>query len=75
MAVIAPPARLLGESGGNFILTASHQPLPWADLEGRLDARGGRELAWWDDAARDFADDGIVLRDDYAPVDQLLGRP
>ena len=61
VAVLAPPAYLRGEDGGNFVLVGSDQPLP----VGALDDDG---LA----PGRDFAGDAQVLTDDDAPVDQLL---
>ena len=73
VGVIAPPSYLRGEDGGNFVLVASQQPLPWDDLERWLTGRV--EVLWAGERAAEFADGAPVLRDDYAPVDQMLGRP
>lgn len=75
VAVIAPLRHLYGEQGGNFILVGSQQALPWGEIQTRLAYRDRGELVWWDEYARDFARDARVLRDDFAPVDQLLSRP
>jgi len=75
VAVIAPLSYLTGDAGGNFILVGSQEPLPWAELQGRLTVRAQSELVWVGDQAREFAGDAGVLRDDFAPVDQLIGRP
>ena len=75
IAVIAPLRYLTGESGGNFILVGSHAPLAWGDLQARLGERELTEVVWVGEDARAFAGDARVLRDDFAPVDQLMGRP
>ena len=75
VAVIAPLRYLTGESGGNFILVGSDTPLPWGDLQARLSERGLSEVVWVGEQAREFAGGAQVLRDDFAPVDQLIGRP
>jgi spermidine synthase len=64
VAVMAPPAYLAGEDGGNFVLVGSGDPLPVAQL-----AQGDPATVA---AGRDFADEAPVLTDDDAPVDQLL---
>jgi predicted membrane-bound spermidine synthase len=77
VAVIARPRTLEGESGGNLVLHASDTPLD----------RGGVEasIATWNEGAttgilsapgevRAFIGESPVLTDDFAPVDQLLGR-
>jgi spermidine synthase len=73
VVLIARPRILAGESGGNLVIAASHQPL-------RLDAIGAGlratapELSMTSDAAAvaEFAGGARVLTDDFAPVDQLL---
>ena len=75
VGVIAPYRYLDGGSGGNFVLVASQSPVAWAGVQAGLDERALNEIVWFGDQARGFADDAPVLRDDYAPVDQLIGRP
>jgi spermidine synthase len=72
VALIAPPDAIAGERGSNFVILASHAPLPLdavrpllAKLKSPATLLAGPELA-------DFVDDARVLTDDYAPVDQLL---
>ncbi|MFF5291758.1 fused MFS/spermidine synthase [Paractinoplanes globisporus] len=69
VALIAPPDALSRAAGSNFVIVASHSPLP--DLRSRLASVSPppsvREGAEWARGAR-------VLTDDYAPVDQLLSR-
>lgn len=74
VAVIAPLRHLLGNSGGNFVLVASHRPLGWDRLQRQLDRRTEREVVWWNERAREFAAAAQPLRDDFAPVDQLLSH-
>lgn len=75
VAVLGPLAHLTGETGGNYVLVGSHRPLDWAMLQAALAQRDPREVVWYGERASGFARDGRVLRDDFAPVDQLIGRP
>jgi predicted membrane-bound spermidine synthase len=67
-AVLAPPAQLTGDEGGNFVLVASDDDLRLEQVAAALDG--------WDVLAGPPLDrwvgDAPVLTDDYAPVDQLL---
>jgi spermidine synthase len=72
VAVIAPPARLAGHEGGNFVLVGSDAPLDADAIAANIDARGGDQHVAAGDSAERFAGDASVLSDDYAPVDQLL---
>jgi spermidine synthase len=73
VAVIAPPDQLEGRAGGNFVMVGSQAPLPVDDLAAAI-ARRGDELVVMSDPQDvvDFVDDAQVLRDEFAPVDQLL---
>lgn len=77
VAVIARPLTLDGHAGGNLVLYASDTPFDRAGVEAAI--------ATWGEGAttgilsapaevKAFIDDSSVLTDDYAPVDQLLGR-
>lgn len=80
VAVLAPPSRLQGSSGGNFILVASDTPIDVAAMLAHNGLRGDDESGLSDL----FASPGLgvdlagflagadVLRDDHAPVDQLI---
>ncbi len=79
VAVVAPPERLRGEAGGNFIMVASDAPLPIDAILSRNADRGDDEQALWTTGStvdgvtlQDFIGDAQVLVDDFAPVDQLL---
>ena len=77
VAVIAPPATLAGRNGGNVVLVASAEPLDVAAVTARIGTWGRASdtgiLA--DPGEVDaFIGDAPILTDDYAPVDQLLGR-
>ncbi len=73
VAVLAPPARLAGEEGGNFVLVATDGPLPIAAILERNASRGDDEAALSTAAELDaFTAGSPVLTDAYAPVDQLL---
>ncbi len=70
VAIISRPNAFAGKTGGNFVLVASERPIDAAKLTERLEGRS--ELLPDTAAVRNFAGDGPVLTDDYAPVDQLL---
>ncbi|TDB96640.1 spermidine synthase [Micromonospora fluostatini] len=73
VALVAPPAALAGEWGSNFVIVASVEPLPLAALRARLDQLPERVSLLAGAELAEFVDDALVLTDDYAPVDQLLG--
>lgn len=73
VAVLAPPARLQGEVGGNFVLVGSHRPIPVEEILRRNAARGDNETALSGEQIREFSMGTTPLTDDFAPVDQLLG--
>lgn len=72
VAVIAPRSRLEGPGAGNFVLVASDQPLAVAEIAAALAERTGGDTLWVGEDFDRFVGDGMVLRDDHAPVDQLL---
>lgn len=72
VAMMAAPGVVAGTAGGNHVLLASPSPLPLDEIAANLQRR---QLVWsiLDDAATArFAGDAAVLRDDHAPVDQLI---
>jgi len=72
VSVVASPETLEGRAGGNLVVLASDRPLPKAAFSERLNERAP-ELDFADGAAvTQFAGDAQILRDDHAPVDQLL---
>jgi spermidine synthase len=74
VAVVAPPALLSGEQGGNYVVAGSDRPFDATRLGSLIQARGGEEQAVVGDDVTRFVGDGRVLTDDYAPVDQWLAR-
>lgn len=74
VALFAPDSYLAGTSGGNFILVASSQDINIEGVESRVDRRGGSERGIADGELDRFIGDAQVLTDDFAPVDQMLGR-
>lgn len=75
VAVVAPPDYLSGADGGNFILAGSQVPFDVAALDRALRERGAESIVIAGSDVDDWIDDAPVLRDDFAPVDQLLGVP
>lgn len=69
VAVIAPPAYLEGERGGNFVLVGSMLPLDRLLVEGLIP---GGELVLIDADALAWSAGAIVLTDEFAPTDQLF---
>jgi hypothetical protein len=77
VAVIAGRRTIEGEGGGNLVLVASDTPLDRAGVETAISTWGeGASTAIL--TARDevptFIGSSVALTDDFAPVDQLLGR-
>ncbi|MEM7139554.1 MAG: fused MFS/spermidine synthase [Actinomycetota bacterium] len=66
VGVIAPPAGV-DRFVRNQILIASDAPIPDVDF--------AAEDGLWVDDVEAFVDDGQVLRDDFAPVEQLAANP
>lgn len=75
VALFAPPSYIGGGDGGNYILTGSNSPIDVDGVESVLRARGSPEVGIKDVELDQFIDDAGVLTDDFAPVDQILGRP
>jgi spermidine synthase len=72
VALLARPAVLAGDEGGNVVAVASRSPIPAEDIARRLaDREPGWELAEGVELD-EFIGDAAVLTDDFAPVDQLL---
>jgi len=75
VVLFAPPDYLEGRSGGNFILAASPADIDIPGIEDAIRARGGTELGIEGERLDRFIGNAPALVDDYAPVDQMLGRP
>lgn len=74
-ALLAPPGYISGDGGGNFVLVGSDAPIDINAIEEAIAARNGTEVGIRGAALEDFADGAPVLTDDFAPVDQMVGRP
>jgi spermidine synthase len=77
VAVIAGRGTIAGEGGGNLVLVASDTPLDTAAVEAAIATWGEGEstaVIAAPDEVRAFFGKSPVLTDDFAPVDQLLGR-
>ena len=75
VAVLAPPAYLGGEEGGNFVVVGSSSPIDVEGISVSIAARSGREIAITGPRLGSFLGEAVVLRDDYAPVDQMIDYP
>lgn len=74
VAVLAPAERLDGTIGGNAVVIASDSPLPLDRIAASEAARGGDAVLLAGGPGLDaFVDDAMVLTDDFAPTDQLIG--
>ncbi|GAB2611175.1 hypothetical protein Aab01nite_66370 [Paractinoplanes abujensis] len=72
VAVISSREALDGEVGANFVIMASADPLPTAEVARRVAAVEDPAVVLTGAELDAFVDDARVLTDDYAPVDQLL---
>lgn len=75
VALFAPPSYLAGEAGGNFVLIAASEPIDTVGIGDAIRGRGGVEVGIDSERLTSFIADAVRLTDDYAPVDQMLGRP
>ncbi len=73
VVVFAPESVLSDGRGGNFVLAASASEIDSDLISGLTAARGQREWVIRDESLTRFIDGALVLRDDFAPVDQMLG--
>lgn len=73
-ALVAPPALVGRQIGGNLVLVASDRPLDVDALQDRIADRGGEEVVVADGALATFERGSPLLTDDHAPVDQWLAR-
>ena len=77
VAVMARRGTIEGEGGGNLVLVASDPPLDTKAVEAAMATWGeaGTTAILADHSeVRAFIGESPLLTDDYAPVDQLLGR-
>ncbi len=74
VSLFAPPDYLTGANGGNYILVASQRPIDVETIESTIRLRGGGEVGISGMTLTSFIDDARVLTDDFAPIDQMLGR-
>lgn len=72
VALLAPPATLAREDGGNLVALASPAPLDLEQVQAGLDERDTGWRLLTGAALREWVDGAEVLTDDHAPVDQLL---
>ncbi len=73
VAVVAPEEALAGRGrGSNFLVLASDQPLPLAQVRPLIAAVAEPAIVLDGPELTAFVGDARVLTDDYAPVDQLL---
>jgi len=74
VAVFAPPAYLAGSSGGNFVVAGSRSDIDVQAVVARIRSNGGGEEGIEELELESFIGDAFVLRDDFAPVDQMIDR-
>ncbi|CAN5810031.1 hypothetical protein BH23ACT4_BH23ACT4_02490 [soil metagenome] len=74
VAVFAPPAFIAGTTGGNFVVAGSRSAIDIPAVLARIGSSGGVEEGIGGVELERFIGDAIVLRDDFAPVDQMIER-
>ncbi len=74
VAIMAATSTLDGVDGGNHVLLASREPLPLQRITAGLQLRQPGWQVLDETATARFAGDAQVLRDDFAPVDQLISQ-
>jgi spermidine synthase len=71
VAVLAPQTGIDGE-GSNFVVVASNTALPTDSYQRAITVNNYDAVVLKGSALRSWIGDAIVLRDDFAPVDQLF---
>ncbi len=74
VALVVTQQQAAGSSGGNHVLVASDAPIDLSGLERRLADRVDPHTALAGADLDRFTSGARVLTDDFAPVDQLMGR-
>lgn len=74
VSLFGPPSYLEGAAGGNFIFVASDSRIEAGAIIDTVRDRGGIENVISGAEVLSFANGAPLLRDDFAPVDQMLGR-
>ncbi len=74
VAVVVPEIKFDAQTGGNFVLVASHQPIDGGAIDDASRARSDNDVAHVDDDLDRWIDGARVLTDEFAPVDQLLSK-
>jgi len=74
LAVVTWRRAFAGEQGGNVVVIASHVPLDVAALRAHVESGDPSATVVAGDDAVALAAGAVVLTDDFAPADQLLGR-
>lgn len=74
VAIATWTAAFDGESGGNVVLVASHDPIPWEAIRDEVErvTSGATVIGGHDVDA--FTAGSPILTDDFAPADQLIER-
>ncbi|CAN5801079.1 hypothetical protein BH24CHL6_BH24CHL6_16600 [soil metagenome] len=76
VAFLSTPTLTGGWAGGTFVMIASDEPIDSQRLASVLAERNWRqEVVGEQRAVDEFVAGAQVLRDDFAPVDQLISRP
>ena len=75
VALFAPASYITGSNGGNYILVASSTAIDVTGIERAVRSRGSSEIGVTGHALHEFIDGADALTDDFAPVDQIVGRP
>jgi spermidine synthase len=76
VAFVAAPSRRGDYAGGTFLMIVSDARIATEALRAGLSARGAPQTVVDDPALiAAFIADAVVLRDDFAPVDQLISQP
>lgn len=74
-AIFGPSSRVTGAGGGNVILLGSDAPIPVDALVAANRSRASADVVATDpEVIAEWTAGAAVLRDDFAPVDQLLTR-
>ena len=72
VVVLAPPSVFAERYGSNFIVVASNRPLQTEQMQSEISAKTYDAIILQGAALRKWIGSSPILRDDFAPVDQLF---
>ena len=72
--VLAPPDYVTGDRGGNYVVVGTDRALDFDAIEQSIHGRQAESIVLSSDGLQAWVGDAPILRDAFAPVDQMITR-